>query len=1517
MPYEKAGRSDKQGNRYEIKWCVYQLLKVLEEKLDYITLEAIGDDEEGVDLWVVHKDSTQEGQQCKGRNGANETWSYGALNSKEILSKWKSQLDRGDNFYVSLVSPLGFTYLEDLIHRAKNSSDNPKLFFEHQIKGSDTKFISFVKNFCKALGFDYSDQYQLTKMINYLCRIKYRQSPDGEQKEIILDKIGLLCQGDETAVYDALVTWIIDGDILGERIGINQIHSFLDSKNIRLRKLDSDTRVYPKIKELNNEYKTAFRPLDTGIISRKETNACISQILEGNSIIIHGMAGSGKSGLTENVIKFCEDEEVPYLAIKLDKRVPHQNVKQWSESIGLPSSLVHCLNSVSKDTNAVIILDQLDGLRWTLPNSREALLVCAELIRHVKHVNLEREKEISILFICRTYDLENDNNIKNLFNNNKEKGDTWKKITVSELEDEKVKGIVGSNYDTLTDKLKKVLRLPSNLYIWQQLNKPDNHNEISSTYHLVTEWWRQLVRESVQFGLNERDLEQTKLRLVEAFEKSGKLSALSTELSINLSTIDFLVSSGFTVKQDIGTLSIISFIHQSIYDCFLAEKMLISYLQGTSIIQVVGSKEKQTPTKRYQMQMFMQSLHEYSEDEFLTIGKQILKASSIRFSFKFVFLELLNQIIGPSEAVKKVVLELTSDERFGVHIVSNVIQGNQVYIGTLRESGILDKWLAKDKKNVVISLFQSIRGKLTSADVVFIEKYIFNSKHEDSQWLRCFPFDVLEDSDDVFELRMKVYNKFPEHMETYLDIKSLFKGFEMRAIDIITLMYEIKSKKGNRFFRYEEEYLDSDAEFLVKNAVQVLEKLLSLVPMDSDYAIGYSDWGSRSKYNKNIERTIINIIKKANVALIKQDPELFWNLYKRFMGKGYTLFNEFILDGLKHLPISNSNQVIRYLVKDIESNMFVEGSNDELHHSIEILNKHFKKCDYDIRKQFLNEVIMYCPSDAIERYKHRIQYNSEKNGSTVYWSFWGDFQHEILAALPDEQLNKEALDLKRVLDRRFHGRSSRFRNSSGHGGWVRSPVDGKELSDSSWLKILKSKKLDTVPDRGSWREVVGGIIENSLNQFSSSFTRVAGKEPLRMVSLVLNVSGNIHDNFVDALYSGISTSEHLNLVPSSLLEKLLEKYPPSNDSYRASSFCNIVSDHYEEKWSANVIESIKDIAINHINPEVGQPVVTNGTDNEMLSVGMLQSNAINCVRGNAARAIGCLLWKDVALFKEFKDTIVALTLDPNPAVQHASLYALWPCYNINKEWTMGNIIKLYRSDIRNAVFHNSKNMFFMLYEKYKEEVMDIIINCFESEDDELIKVGSYALTEMYIQKGEFKEVFKDVSVLKEEQAQSIMLMTVQYFEMEKYVERAKELILKFNEYDYDLESSITRLLYDNLIDMERDKEFLHQVLKSKFSRRIAYTFNEYIEKSVESIVYFSDLIFDLSYSVIRSSDKQMEPWGAEDEISKLIIGLYDESCGLTEPQMMKIAKECLDIWDLMFEKQIGSARKLSFELMQR
>ena len=91
--------------------------------------------------------------------------------------------------------------------------------------------------------------------------------------------------------------------------------------------------------DLNHEYKETFRSLSTGRIMRSEAAVCMRSILNGDSVIIHGQAGVGKSGCTENIIQSCENLGILYLAIKLDKRIPKNTTEIWGKSMGLQASV--------------------------------------------------------------------------------------------------------------------------------------------------------------------------------------------------------------------------------------------------------------------------------------------------------------------------------------------------------------------------------------------------------------------------------------------------------------------------------------------------------------------------------------------------------------------------------------------------------------------------------------------------------------------------------------------------------------------------------------------------------------------------------------------------------------------------------------------------------------------------------------------------------------------------------------------------------------------------------------------------------------------------------------------------------------------------------------------------------------------------------------------------------------------------------------------------------------------------
>ncbi|MGB7604492.1 MAG: hypothetical protein WBL93_03350 [Lutisporaceae bacterium] len=1519
MPNELGGRADKRGNRFEIRWVIYQMMKVLDEKLDYIILEALGDDERGVDIWIGQKNGSREGQQCKGRNGSKECWDYGTANAKGIFTNWKYQLDRDELNTVALVSPLAFTLLEDLIERAKNTSKNPKDFYNNQILNASKEFADFFKKFCKVMEINPEQDLDLIKCVSYLNRIAYRQFPDTELKELILSKISYLLIGNEEKIYDTFIAWIVDGNILGKTINQSVLYTFLKGKNIRFKNLATDERIMPMLEELNQEYKEAFILLDNGLIKRKEFSIFRKIIDSGDSLIIHGKAGRGKSGCTVDIINYCQENTIPYLAIKLDKRIPNGTAEKWGKDLGLPASIAHCIHSISKNERAVIILDQLDVLRWTQAHSRDSLLVCAQIINQVERLNFERKYKISVVFVCRTYDLENDNNIKSLFKkiDTKEEVIQWNKVQVNELDERIVKDIVGKRYEQLTSKLKELLRIPSNLYIWQRLDPSKEYAECSTASHLVSKWWGQLSEKCFKYGLSETDLNVTKEKMVTLLENLGRICIPLNILSVNESCLDFLSSNAFLIIQ--GNKA--SFAHQSILDSFLAEKMLKRYYDGEDIADIIGSKEKQTPGKRYQVQMFMENLSEFDSQDFINAGQKMFEAKQIRYFVKFVFFEVLNQIDILDENIQCFIINNCENKIYGNNIINNVIFSRPKYIRLLRQYGVLDKWFNNlQKKDIVFNLLRSMSPDYEIEDIAFIEKYAFNSQEDDNKFSRCFLHDINQDTDELFELRMRFYDRYPQMADVYLDFKSMLKNCEMRTIRLLAFLLENKIKgKEKNIYRYEEEFLYEDSEILIKNGMEVINLLLPYIPTEKDEMRSFSDWSGRYFHERGLERACIQIIRKANAAIIALKPEIFLERYKEFMGKGNDLLNEIILDGLYRLPETYSDVVITYLCSDFDSNIFdkTSGNNDELFLTKQILGKHSKYCSEDIFTMLEKMVLSYLSPQAKDIYRSRIDYNREKNGYKVYRSFWGDLQKEILEVLPYNRLSHYGKDLIRVLNRKFPNGTTLFKYSDGHGGCVKSPIAGKKLNNKRWIEILTNKKLKH-KNHSRWKEVAGGFIESSIEEFARSFSNAVSEEPIRMVNLVLSNKEEILDVYIDSLFSGVAYSKALDNVPIEMLETMILRYPYDYTSHRADYICSLIENRKNVEWSQKVLDILKDIAINHKNPEIGKPNVTNYEDKEMHSFNMLQSNAINCVRGNAAQAIGRLLWKDSVLFEQFKDTVEKLTIDENPSVKLASLYALWPSCNVERDWASEKILNLYEEDYRLAGFHDTKNMLFLLYPKYHERVLKIIRNCFESEDIDLIKMGAYCLSEIFILKNEFADIMDDVDTMSEVQAEAVLHMAIIYFNKGEFNSLARNMIRKFKTSTLDLEMPISRLFYDNLIDLERDKDFLIEIMSSGLSRRTLHAFVNYLEEESKSVVNYKDIILSMSYHLIKEECGRDEGiWGIEDEISKLIIGLYDETAGSTIPEIKNIAKECLDIWDLMFEKQIGPIRQLSQKLMER
>lgn len=1513
MAYQGGGRTDKAGNKYETNYFIYQLLKVLDEEIYSTTLEALGDDEKGTDIWIINKDGTREGQQCKGRNLNKDKWTLAAINKYDILETWRFQLERDSKNRVSIVSPISFILLEDIINMANTSSGDIKDFYENQILRSNTEMRNFYTNYCKMMKLDVENESDRIKSLDYLKRTNYHQIPDNELKNIIKTKIKFLFSENEDIIYNLLLDFTINKNIWGKPIDLIEIKKYLNENNVKLRNLAFDNKISPRIDALNKEFDTFFIPINDSLVKREEYIECKKLIEEEKSIIIHGKAGYGKSGIVQLIIEDCKRDNIPYIAIKLDKRVPEKNTKEWGEKLKLPESISYCIDSISKDRKAIIILDQLDALRWTQSNSIESLFACRDLIEEVENINIKRKNKITIVLVCRSYDLNYDNNIKLLF---KENDNFWNKIQVDKLSKEVVKEIVGKQYESNGKKLNELLEIPSNLFIWTKLDKNKNYDNCYTTNKLIETWWEQLLEKSSDVNIDNTIIKQCKDEIIKKMYNMSRISIPKKFLNVDENALKYLASNGFLFAEGQN----ISFTHQRILDYFLEVEMIHMYQENRDIEEIVGNKERQTPSRRYQIQMFLEDLADFNTTDFISVGKSILDSENIRFYIKYVFFEVLGQIDTVDSEIEKFILEFYNDKKYGKHIINNVIQSNIQYIKILLKNGILDKWM-KDRTKIewCISLLRSVENKYDNEIAKFIERHLFKSEESDKKIYRCFSFDVNSEIDEIFELRMKMYEKYPELSEDYIDFKSLFKSNEMRAIKLIKfwLDYNI-SNKNKRLYKYEEELVSEESEIIIEKDEEIINILLPCIPQDTD---GYwGEWSGRHKFSLGIERTAVNIIKKANNNLIKRLPEKFWNIYERYMGKGYPIFNELILEGFEKLDDNYSDKIIDYLCNDFEKNIFdiSSGNRDELLIAKRILNKHLKYCNQRCFEKIEKKIYYFYEKDSVEMYKRVREYKMNYTCSKMPWDWWGNLQVELIPFLPEERLSEKTKELYNILQRRFKNGSNRYRYSDGHSGSVWSPIAKKKLSDKQWIKLLSNEKLRE-KENHNWKEVEGGFIESNLREFATSFSHIVSNEPKRMIELVLNNSTIVLEEFIDALYSGLQTSEKMDEIPIKMIEEIFEKFPCDNLSYRAQSICWIIEKKKDTNWSNKTLEMLKFIAINHKDPILGKPNVTDDKDKEIKSIEMLQSNALNCTRGAACRTISHLLYNRKELTEEFKETIKKLSQDENFVVRFASLHCLYTSYYIDKEWSIPIILELFEQDDRFLSFWESRRLLFAMYkeEKNRDEVLEIIKNLYYSDNKELKKIGALCVAEMYIVNDEYVDIMRDIQSMDEIQQEEIIGMIENYFNTNKYNKKCKEVILKLNNNNCDLENFISRIFYDKDIDLKRDKEFLIEITKSNSGRRSIHALINYIEENALSILEFSQMILGVLKSFVEEKYNQENIYFYGDELSKLVVGLYDETEGKTECEMRNLANECLDIWDKMFERQIGTIKLLSKEILDR
>ena len=409
--------------------------------------------------------------------------------------------------------------------------------------------------------------------------------------------------------------------------------------------------------------------------------------------------------------------------------------------------------------------------------------------------------------------------------------------------------------------------------------------------------------------------------------------------------------------------------------------------------------------------------------------------------------------------------------------------------------------------------------------------------------------------------------------------------------------------------------------------------------------------------------------------------------------------------------------------------------------------------------------------------------------------------------------------------------------------------------------------------------------------------------------MVLSVKKEKIDKiYINSLFYGASMAESINDVDVTVWEKLFSRFPYYENPDIAFPFCEIIRKVELNSWSKNTVRQLFEIASDY------EKII----DTAQESSEELLSKSINCASGYAINALANLLSKNNLLLSQSKDLIDRMIKDNNKIVQFSCFPLLYQINYFDRQWAEERMINLFKLDIRMVGVMYSRNYLLQMYNEYPQDVLQIINTCFMSQDKRLIEIGGYAIGELYITKDEFKDTIINIKMMNKNQKNAIVHMAVCYLNVPEYRNKSKEIILRYIRFSDQISYPMWNIFRDNMLDLESDSEFLIEIMKSNVSELLLNSFITYLDSSIGSLKAYGEIIITLCQNCLNRVDGNKDvSYGIVGHVSRLVLALYDETVGCKSETYKKIAEKCLDLWDIMFEKQIGYTRALSLQLMDR
>lgn len=1528
MSLEPGGFAEKIGNRYESTWITFQLLRLLDEKISYVQVEPLGDDEDAVDVIVGNLDGSKEHHQCKIGEKSVEAWTIATLESKELLTKGFEHILSGSKSY-KVISRIGFRLLEDICESALNSTGSGSEFFEHQIKEISQDRIKLFNELCKKLSLDQSKSDDLDKALQFLkcfeIRLFNEDDTDHEICKLLAEKLVF-----ETPIQlvHFLQTYPVKCNKLREKITTHLLKKDLETHQFSFRPSPSDPHTFAVLETLNQEFDQSIEPylISQNNIYRTEFTIALESVTNSPITLIKADAGVGKSAFLLDLKKHFIQSGAIVLPIRLDRRVPEKNINQFGEDLGFPCSPIYCLEKYSQGQEVIVILDQLDALRWTALHSSNALDICIKMVTEILLLRQHASANIKIIMATRNFELEDDLRLKNwisTINND------VKQIELKLFESDQIKPYIGQfeDYDQLSNEQKNILKVPLWLSIYINLaNDLGEAPKFSSKLDLIKGFLgNRFDQLNKNHGFSLSDSEKFFNEVIHWMNHLNKLSISSTQLSSGSSEIKkAMISVGLLSEQNRE----ISFRHQAIYDYALGKELYKFGLSSAEdFLNELGARNQQTLLKREHLRYALALLYEADERKFCNCIEAVLYHPEIRFHLKSLVFSVLRHIENFKAPLKKLINKIIDDAELAPHFIRLSCSGTPALVQYLSESHYLSNWLDGDAEmqSKALELLNSVSDKTPNLLIHELSRFMNQSPDWNQKIYNCLCWKMSDDSEELFNFRIDLIKSGANSHYIFWD--DLAKQYPLRALHLLELMCDeqlhIRLNSREKWSDYDTECVEKLAESHPQEVLSIflpfLYQFFSSYKADeySGYAWSH-EYGTRTALEEFIYKCLFQLIIKASKNTSLETDQLL-QLLRSYKDNTNLIFNRIYANILLNLDVQYADEVIEWLLDDPNQKFKLGNDNEEPIWKLagKIIEKFSPYCSQKKFEQ-LESTIYFFPSDYdLNQIKRCLGYTREN----YYMSYWGKTQYHLLSKLDTLRITTESEKLITVLNRKFEKYTEdSFCNRSNYvAGFVTSPLKNPLiLSIKAWKKLITSD-----PGKFSEKKFRGDLKVASIHQFSNAFERAVISAPKLFAEFALTLPIDIPQDYINALYNGLRENDPSRVpdelkatwepCPNELIEQVIDHFSSTQYSRALESLLSakikVLSPQY-----VTLLEDIAKSSVDPLPATLNIHTVGHADQLDEISSHDLRSNTINCTRGSAYTGLASKFWDDQEYALSHKYLIENALNDEHAAVRMATADLLLPIYNYDKGYAFEKFIELCQKDIRNTISHGYHYYFNNAFTgQYRESFLSLVKTMLKSKYEDVRKEGHKQVVARWL----FNDLFETELQLgiESKNVESLLgyasVINQLLGDDTKGYDCAKlKLVFEIlvNSENEDILKKIGRFFNQKFWSKRYAREFFETYVHSNALNHNIYNVLHSIEEIQTGMTQFSDLIIIMIQNILKLNTQQLISHLDTDSITRVIQQLYDQAESDQDDETLSY---CLDMWDELLASDHSFIRNMT------